>query len=308
GRLYAIDADHLNTPRRLTNTQGQVVWQWLITGFGEANPTTGATGYAQSGQGSSNYAEAIKFDLRYPGQVFDEETGLNYNLNRSYDPPSGRYFQADPIGLDGGWNRFGYVGGDPLNAIDPQGLNAVLIANRAAAWVQSAYYRYGPAITEFIAGASGVNGAVVSPMSPLVAQIPTTVSRMTPVARAVAEGVESGGFCSANGVAQSVANGPRLAQQLAYSEAASIFTSGGLRADVIATSKVAIPGGQLQNPVLVRTLTSEGGLINDWAKMTTQSYNSPSGPFQVHFYQNLKTGALYFSDDFKVIFNHNGGW
>ncbi|WP_349817191.1 RHS repeat-associated core domain-containing protein [Acidovorax sp. SUPP2539] len=126
--------------------------------------------------------------------MFDQETQLNYNLHRSYDPPSGRYFQADPIGLEGGWNRFGYVGGDPLNAIDPQGLNAVVIANRAAAWVQGAYYRYGPAITEFIAGASGVNGAVVSPMSPLVAQIPTSVSRMTPVARAVIERVESGGF------------------------------------------------------------------------------------------------------------------
>ncbi|GKS87502.1 DUF6531 domain-containing protein [Acidovorax sp. SUPP1855] len=125
GRLYAIDADHLNTPRRLTNTQGQVAWQWLITGFGEANPTTGATGYAQSGQGSSNYAEAIKFDLRYPGQVFDEETQLNYNLNRSYDPPSGRYFQADPIGLDGGWNRFAYVAGNPVSFYDPKGLWAV---------------------------------------------------------------------------------------------------------------------------------------------------------------------------------------
>ncbi|WOI45635.1 RHS repeat-associated core domain-containing protein [Acidovorax sp. BLS4] len=126
GRLYAIDADHLNTPRRLTNTQGQVAWQWLITGFGEANPTTGATGYTQSGQGSSNYSEAIRFDLRYPGQVFDEETQLNYNLHRSYDPPSGRYFQADPIGLDGGWNRFAYVSGDPLHAIDPQGLFEII--------------------------------------------------------------------------------------------------------------------------------------------------------------------------------------
>jgi uncharacterized protein RhaS with RHS repeats len=27
GHLYAIDSDHLNTPRRLTSTQGQVVWQ-----------------------------------------------------------------------------------------------------------------------------------------------------------------------------------------------------------------------------------------------------------------------------------------
>ncbi|WP_284429538.1 RHS repeat-associated core domain-containing protein, partial [Acidovorax sp. SUPP950] len=94
----------------------------LITGFGEANPTTGATGYAQSGQGSAAYAEAIKFDLRYPGQVLDEETGLAYNLNRYYDREGGRYFQADPIGLEGGWNRFAYVSGNPLAWTDPKGL------------------------------------------------------------------------------------------------------------------------------------------------------------------------------------------
>ncbi|SFE05159.1 RHS repeat-associated core domain-containing protein, partial [Paracidovorax konjaci] len=123
GRLYAIDADNLNTPRRLTNTQGQVVWQWLITGFGEANPTTGATGYAQSGQASGrSYGEAVRFDLRYPGQVWDEETGLNYNLHRYYDPATGRYMQADPIGLAGGWNRFGYANANPLSKIDPTGL------------------------------------------------------------------------------------------------------------------------------------------------------------------------------------------
>jgi len=68
------------------------------------------------------YSERVSFNLRYPGQQWDGETGLIYNLNRYYDPPSGRYIQADPIGLDGGWNRFGYAGGNPLNAIDPLGL------------------------------------------------------------------------------------------------------------------------------------------------------------------------------------------
>ncbi|WCM92977.1 hypothetical protein M5C99_22020 [Acidovorax sp. NCPPB 2350] len=62
GRLYAIDADHLSAPRRLTNAQGQVVWQWLITGFGEANPRTGATGCAQSGEASGrSYGEAVRY-------------------------------------------------------------------------------------------------------------------------------------------------------------------------------------------------------------------------------------------------------
>ncbi|QNP59925.1 RHS repeat-associated core domain-containing protein [Paenacidovorax monticola] len=125
GRLYAIDADHLNTPRRLTNLQGQVAWQWLITGFGETPPTTGAEGYAQPGTtGLQSYAEPVPFELRYPGQQWDAETNLAYNLHRYYDAQSGRYIQADPIGLEGGWNRFGYVGGNPLSFNDPEGLQS----------------------------------------------------------------------------------------------------------------------------------------------------------------------------------------
>lgn len=30
--------------------------------------------------------------------------------------------QADPVGMGEGWNRFGYVDGNPLNLIDPEGL------------------------------------------------------------------------------------------------------------------------------------------------------------------------------------------
>jgi len=43
-------------------------------------------------------------------------------MSRYYDPATGRYIQADPIGLGGGWNRFAYVGGNPLSYVDSSGL------------------------------------------------------------------------------------------------------------------------------------------------------------------------------------------
>ena len=48
---------------------------------------------------------------------------VDYNYFRTYDPSTGRYLESDPIGLNGGINTFVYVENDPLNYIDPKGLN-----------------------------------------------------------------------------------------------------------------------------------------------------------------------------------------
>ena len=60
--------------------------------------------------------------LNYPGQYFDQETGLNYNWNRYYTPELGRYLQPDPLGLKDYDNLYPYVGLNPLRYTDPMGL------------------------------------------------------------------------------------------------------------------------------------------------------------------------------------------
>ncbi|MGJ7562323.1 RHS repeat-associated core domain-containing protein [Variovorax sp. GB1R11] len=128
GATYAVHSDHLNTPRKLTNADGQAVWQWSYSAFGEDKPTLAKNRFANLDvtpyPGTTSISE-VKFNLRYPGQYADEESGLFYNYFRSYDVRTGRYSQPDPIGLDGGWNRFGYAEASPLNLSDPRGLFAI---------------------------------------------------------------------------------------------------------------------------------------------------------------------------------------
>ena len=115
------------------------------------------------------------------------------------------------------------------------------------------------------------------------------------------------GSCVATNTASGASNaatGPSLARQLAGEEASSIFTSsGGVQRSVIDASTEIIPGTGLRNSQLVKSLTADGSNIADWGKYTTPSFNSPSGPFQVHFYMNPATGAVHYLDDFKVVFN-----
>jgi RHS repeat-associated protein len=63
----------------------------------------------------------VSTDLRFPGQLADEETGLSYNYCRYYDPELAQYISADPIGIAGGTNLFAYPR-NPLVYTDPYGL------------------------------------------------------------------------------------------------------------------------------------------------------------------------------------------
>ncbi|MHA6897044.1 RHS repeat-associated core domain-containing protein [Ralstonia pseudosolanacearum] len=116
GTPYYIYADQIDTPRVITDTNNLMVWRWDQTDpFGATLPDENPTSLG-----------SFTYNLRFPGQVYDAETGKHYNANRDYDPLTGRYIEADPIGLNGGqWSTYSYVGGAPLANSDPSGLQAI---------------------------------------------------------------------------------------------------------------------------------------------------------------------------------------
>lgn len=112
--FFYIHTDQLNTPVRLTRVEDNaVMWRWDHDPYG-----TGASDDDADGNGAY-----VFFNLRFPGQYRDQETGLYYNYFRDYDAAVGRYVQSDPIGLLAGVNTYGYVLGNPLKYIDSLGLS-----------------------------------------------------------------------------------------------------------------------------------------------------------------------------------------
>lgn len=111
GQIYYYHLNHLGTPQKLTNANQEIVWQGDYKPFGEANLVT----------------EVVVNNIRFPGQYFDQESGLHYNYFRDFDPSSGRFVQSDPIGLGSGPNTYGYALQNPIAKYDPDGLEVRLL-------------------------------------------------------------------------------------------------------------------------------------------------------------------------------------
>ena len=92
-----------------TDKVGATSWKVVSEAFGAAGQLTEST---------------IEVNLRFPGQYFDSETGIHFNFHRDYRPNTGRYVQADPIGLVGGVNLFLYANSNPILLIDSKGLQS----------------------------------------------------------------------------------------------------------------------------------------------------------------------------------------
>jgi len=111
------------------NFQGYRHGDWLGSSRIESSTTQtklfdGA--YAPFGE---SYADSGSSDHDFTGQIPGVVSDLYDFLYREYHPKQGRWISPDPEGMDAvdpsnpqTWNRYGYVGNDPLNSIDPLGL------------------------------------------------------------------------------------------------------------------------------------------------------------------------------------------
>ena len=106
-------ADPLGTTIALADSLGAIQTQYTYEPFGKTT---------SSGQNSSNSSQ---FTARE-----NDGTGLYYYRARYYDSNKARFISEDPIGFKAGVNFYAYVENDPVNAIDPTGLDVVSVCCR----------------------------------------------------------------------------------------------------------------------------------------------------------------------------------
>jgi RHS repeat-associated protein len=123
GRVFVILTDHLGTARELVDEHGHVTWSAAYTAWGKIREIKVA-------QLDDEWAPSCPFG--FLGQYLDEFTGLGLTRNRVWDPTVGRWLSADPMGLGGGLNLFGFDGA-PTRFVDPLGL-ALTPSEEAAQW------------------------------------------------------------------------------------------------------------------------------------------------------------------------------
>jgi RHS repeat-associated protein len=110
GQTYRIICDHLGSSRLVVNVaDGQIAQRMDYDAFGRVLADT-APGFQPFG---------------FAGGLYDHDTGLVRFGARDYQAETGRWTAKDPILFSGGQpNLYAYVHNDPVNWIDPTGLQS----------------------------------------------------------------------------------------------------------------------------------------------------------------------------------------
>jgi len=109
GTRYFLVYDQVGSLRAVLDSSGGIVKTVEYDSFGNVIA-------------DSNSAFAVPFG--FAGGLYDADTGLTRFGYRDYDADVGRWTAKDPIGFEGGdTDLYGYVVGDPVNGVDPVGLD-----------------------------------------------------------------------------------------------------------------------------------------------------------------------------------------
>jgi RHS repeat-associated protein len=177
-------------------------WQGTIHDVATYNAATNVTTianhkvYEAFGKVHSESGPTVDTIFGFTGRYFDDDTGLQWNLNRWYDPGVGRWLSEDPIGFAAGDpNLYRYVGNSPGMFGDPRGLIELFGEEWVMPWNQNASGFWESAKAYGRAGGRAVAGTVTGTGSGAV------VGGGTGVAVGAGIGVFAGGVGAGPGAA-----------------------------------------------------------------------------------------------------------
>ena len=114
GVTYRMLTDHVGSVRLVVNTATGAIAQRID--------------YDTFGRITQNTSPAFQ-PFAFAGGLYDADTGLVRLGARDYDPSIGRWTAKDPTGFRGGdANLYAYSYNDPINYVDVDGLNPILVA------------------------------------------------------------------------------------------------------------------------------------------------------------------------------------
>ena len=112
--------DHLGSTRLITGGDGTRVYEAAFYPYGDELQIYGVVGEPAS---------------KYTGHERDPIGTTDYMLGRTYGIDLGRFFSIDPA--RDGWNLYGYVGGNPLSAVDPDGRQPLYLKSHWVAGIST---------------------------------------------------------------------------------------------------------------------------------------------------------------------------